>query len=171
MSAAKPSLTDTYLAKRPELVRFFSSRLGSPSAAEDLVQELYFKLDKVDAGEVRDPVAFLYRLGWNLMLDQMRHRRRATVRDQAWSDAAVDTLGATALDSAPAADKVLEGRQRLAQLMTALEELSPQTQRVFRLHKFEGLTHTETATRLGISRSAVEKHVSAALKHLLARRK
>jgi RNA polymerase sigma-70 factor (ECF subfamily) len=37
------------------------------------------------------------------------------------------------------------------------------------LHKFDGLTHAETAARMGISRSAVEKHVSLALGHLLKR--
>ena len=60
-------------------------------------------------------------------------------------------------------------RQRLEKLSKALETLSPVTQRVFRLHKFEGLTHAETAERMGISRSAVEKHVSLALGHLLKR--
>ena len=60
-------------------------------------------------------------------------------------------------------------RQRLALLTEALKELSPQTQRVFRMHKFEGLSHPEVAAAIGISRSAVEKHMMAALKHLLAR--
>jgi RNA polymerase sigma-70 factor (ECF subfamily) len=36
------------------------------------------------------------------------------------------------------------------------------------MHKFEGLSHPEVAAQLGISRSAVEKHMMAALKHLLA---
>ena len=171
VSSANRSLTDAYLAKRPELLRFFTGRLGSQAAAEDLVQELYFKLDRVDVAEVRDPLAFLYRLGWNLMLDQMRQKRRALARDQAWSDTEVDTIGVTALDQAPAADVALEARQRLERLMTALSDLPAQTQRVFRLHKFEGLTHSETAVRLGISRSAVEKHVSTALRHLVAQKR
>jgi len=37
----------------------------------------------------------------------------------------------------------------------------------FRLHKLEGLSHAETARRMNISVSAVEKHISAALKLLL----
>ena len=60
-------------------------------------------------------------------------------------------------------------QSRMALLTEALTELSPQTQRVFRMHKFEGMSHPEVAAALGISRSAVEKHMMAALKHLLAR--
>jgi RNA polymerase sigma-70 factor (ECF subfamily) len=37
------------------------------------------------------------------------------------------------------------------------------------MHKFEGLSHPQVAAALGISRSAVEKHVMAALRHLAAR--
>jgi RNA polymerase sigma factor (sigma-70 family) len=51
-----------------------------------------------------------------------------------------------------------------------VETLPPQTQRVFRMHKLEGLSHAETAARLGVSKSAVEKHMITALKRLLARR-
>jgi RNA polymerase sigma-70 factor (ECF subfamily) len=50
-----------------------------------------------------------------------------------------------------------------------LDRLPAQTRQVFVMHKFEGLTHTEVAHRLGISRSAVEKHVSTALRRLLER--
>ena len=50
-----------------------------------------------------------------------------------------------------------------------METLPPQTQRVFRLHKLQGLSHQETAESLGVSKSAVEKHVSLALKLLTER--
>jgi RNA polymerase sigma-70 factor (ECF subfamily) len=37
----------------------------------------------------------------------------------------------------------------------------------FRLHKLDGLSHAETAHQMKVSVSAVEKHISAALKLLL----
>ena len=66
-------------------------------------------------------------------------------------------------------EQALAARQRLALIIEALEDLPPIRRAVFRLHKFEGLSHGEVAAQLGISRSGVEKHVMAALKHLHAR--
>jgi RNA polymerase sigma-70 factor (ECF subfamily) len=78
-------------------------------------------------------------------------------------------MGGEEISPEPSAEAAVAARQRLQMLTAAIEELSPQTQRIFRMHKFEGLSHPEVAAALGISRSAVEKHMMAALKHLLAR--
>jgi len=164
------ALIDAYLARRADLVRFFALRLGSPAAAEDLVQEIYLRLTGIeDPDAVQNPAAYLYRLGSNLMLDKLRGERRGSARDRAWIDANRSTLGGEDLEEAPDAEAAVAARQRLAAVIAAVQELGPQTQRVFRLHKLEGLSHTETAQQLGISRSAVEKHMIAALKHLARR--
>lgn len=165
-----PALIEAYLARRAELVRFFTLRLGSAAAAEDLVQEIYLRLAGIeDPQAVQNPAAYLYRLGSNLMLDKLRGERRGSARDRAWIDSHRSTLGGQDLDEAPDAEAAVAARQRLAAVIAAVQELGPQTQRVFRLHKLEGLSHSETAYRLGISRSAVEKHMIAALKHLAKR--
>jgi RNA polymerase sigma-70 factor (ECF subfamily) len=165
-----PALIEAYLARRAELVRFFAARLGSPEAGEDLVQEIYLKISGLeDPAEVQSPGAYLYRLGSNLMLDRLRGARRSAARDQAWREANRTLSGAEEMDEAPDAASALAARQRLAAVIAAVQELGPQTQRVFRLHKLEGLSHSETAARLGVSRSAVEKHMIAVLKHLARR--
>ena len=66
-------------------------------------------------------------------------------------------------------DDVIDSRRRLSRLVDAVRELPPQCGKVFRLHKLEGRTHAEVAAELGISKSAVEKHMIAALKHLSRR--
>jgi len=45
--------------------------------------------------------------------------------------------------------------------------LPVRTRQAFRLHKLEDLTHAEVAQRMGISKSAVEKHIMRALRRLL----
>jgi RNA polymerase sigma factor (sigma-70 family) len=165
-----PALIEAYLERRTALVRFFALRLGSTAAGEDLVQEIYLRLTSREAQvEVQSPAAYLYRLGSNLMLDKIRGERRAAARDQAWRETHRSALGADEVDETPDAVAVLEGRQRLQRVVAAVQELGPQTRRVFQLHKLEGLSHSETAERLGISRSAVEKHMIAVLKHLARR--
>lgn len=159
-----------YLEKRPNLVRFFAARLGSSAAAEDLAQELYLRIAGLSADEdILSPMALLYRMGSNLMLDRLRRERRAAVREGAWLASATTRLGDEEIHDEPPADEALAARQRLALLLRELEALPPRMRRAFQLHKLEGLSHLETARAMGISVSAVEKHISGALKTLLAR--
>ncbi|WP_309606368.1 sigma-70 family RNA polymerase sigma factor [Phenylobacterium sp.] len=162
-------LLEAYLRRRDDLRRYFLARLGPAADVEDLVQDLYFKVRDLPAEEILNPAAFLYRLASNLMLDRLRYRHSTGVRDAAWRRTHHVSIGAVDIVDAPDAEAEVIARQRLARLAEALTTLSPRTQRVFQLHKFDGLSHSETAARLGISRSAVEKHVSLALKHLMIR--
>ena len=155
-------LIQLYLQKRPSLVRFFAARLGSSTAAEDLVQELYLKLSSLDPAEAVDnPSAFLYRAAHNLMLDRLRQEKRGVLRDGAWQ--VTQELHA----GEPAIDDALAARRRLAKLAAVVEEMPAKMREAFRLQKLEGLTQAETAKTMNISVSAVEKHISAALKLLL----
>lgn len=163
-------LVAAYFERKDELRRFFVARLGSSADADDLVQDLFLKLAGLDgAEEIHNPGAYLYRLASNIMLDRLKRHRRATARDGAWRETNHSALAGEDVAEEPAADDALAARQQLNRLVRALDDLTPQTQRVFRMHKFEGLTHAETAARLGISRSAVEKHMIAALRHLLSK--
>jgi RNA polymerase sigma-70 factor (ECF subfamily) len=166
----RAALRAAYLERRADLVRFFTMRLGSAAAAEDLVQDVFLRIERIDPkSDVQNLAGYLYRLGSNLMLDRLRTERRAAARDYAWRQTHRTIVGKDEVDEAPAAEEALSARQRLAAVVRALSELPPQTQRVFRMHKFEGLSHPEVAAALGISRSAVEKHVMAALRHLAGR--
>lgn len=162
-------LAAVYLERREDMRRFFLARLNGRGDVEDLVQELYLKVQAVTEEPIENPQAYLYRLASNLMLDRLRQARRAGARDTEWRRTNHAAVGILDVADTPDAESTVIARQRLEKLSKALEALSPLTQRVFRLHKFEGLTHAETAERLGISRSAVEKHVSLALSHLVTR--
>lgn len=155
------------MQKRADLVRFFTLRLRSSEAAEDLVQDIYIKLKDIDARPINDPSAYLYRVGWNMMLDRLRKQRRETAREAEWSNINANRIAADAVTDEPSAENAVAARERLEHIVNALERLPAQTQRVFRLHKFEGLSQGEVAAKLGVSKSAVEKHVSAALRHLV----
>lgn len=164
------SLLETYLERRPDLIRFFTLRLRSAAAAEDVVQDIYLRLAALDPGtEIHNPVGYLYRLGSNLMLDRLRGERRTAVRDASWRDSNRTLVGSEEIADEPSAEQAVAARQRLDAIVAVLKELPQQTQRVFRMHKFDGMTHPEVAQALGISRSAVEKHVMAALKLLSTR--
>jgi RNA polymerase sigma factor (sigma-70 family) len=160
-------LLATYLERRADLVRLFAGRLRSVSRAEDLVQAMYERLlsAPVDA-PIANPLAYLFRLGSNLMLDDVRQARRQGARERAWSDLQGMQTASGRGSEQPSPEEAAIARQRLRLLLDAVDRLPPQARRAFRLHKIEGLSHVETARAMGISRSAVEKQMSLALKLL-----
>ena len=167
--AETQALIAAYLRKRADLVRFFAKRTGSAAAAEDIVQDLYLKISGAPApDDLRSPEAYLYRVGSNLMLDRLKQERRQAARDDVWGRARGGE-GRESVADEPAADEALASRQRLERLLAGVDELPPQVARAFRRHKFDGLTHGEVAAELGVSRSAVEKYIMTALKHLMAK--
>lgn len=163
-------LIAAYLRKRADLVRFFSLRTGSAAMGEDLVQDLYLKISASEPpAELHSPEAYLYRVGTNLMLDRIKQQRRQSSREDNWDRETRRGDAPEAITDSPSPEDALDSRARLARLLAALDTLPPQVAAAFRLHKFEGLSHGETAERLGVSRSSVEKYMMSALKHLLAR--
>lgn len=163
-------LLEIYLERRPNLVRYFAARTGSLSVAEDLAQELYLKIATRDPEiTAENPVALIYRIATNVMLDRARGETRAAARDGAWRETVRLSLGGQDVADEAPADEAVASRQRLRRLVDAVAGLPPQMQRAFRLHKLEGRTHAETARIMGISVKSVEKHISAALRTLTAR--
>ncbi len=170
-SGPSDPLLEIYLERRANLVRFFAARAGSMTLAEDLAQELYIKIATRDreAAIIENPVALIYRVATNVMLDRARGESRSGVRDAAWRQINHASIGTDDVSEAPAADEVTASRQRLRQLVEAVDELPPQMQRAFRLHKLEGHSHADTAQIMGLSVKSIEKHISAALKALTLR--
>ncbi|MCA8903782.1 MAG: RNA polymerase sigma factor [Hyphomonas sp.] len=160
------SLVGEYLKSRDALVRFLTARTGSAAEAEDLVQDMFLKVQAVDATGIGNPTAFLYRLASNLFLDRLRSARRRQARDDAYAQTHTEAAGLDLVAQTPDPQQVVDSRQRLQQLIKAVESLPPQCRRVFVLHKLDGLSYAEVAGSLGISKSAVEKHMMTALKRL-----
>lgn len=140
-----------------KLRRLLRSRGRSPDDTDDLIQEAFLRLYRYRRQrEVRQPEAFLVRTTLNLSVDAARHQSRRgyqTSREQ-------ETL--EIVDPHPTPDEVLAAQQRLQRLRAGLETLSPRTREVLLLHRIEGYSHAQIAVRLGITVSAVEKHVAKA---------
>jgi RNA polymerase sigma factor (sigma-70 family) len=163
-------LVEEFLLRRDKLGRFLAARMGNSADGEDVLQEMFVRLSRAEiSDEVNDPAAYLFRMAMNVSRDHRRERARARAREGVWADTQYRMQAGSAVFDAPLADAEVAGRQMLAQVREALTELSPQCQRVFRMHKFEGLPHRDVAAALGISRRTVEKHMHTALRHLLKR--
>ncbi|MEJ5862606.1 sigma-70 family RNA polymerase sigma factor [Pseudomonas farsensis] len=142
-----------------ELVSFLCARLGNRQAAEDVAHDAYLRVLERTAGEqIEHPRAFLYRTALNLVVD--RHRRHLVRQAEPLEAIENDERWQT-----PALSQAVQHDQRLALIQQALDELPATCRDCFVLRKLDGLSHSQIAERLGISRSLVEKHIVNAMKH------
>ena len=126
--------------------------------AEDLVQEAFVRMQEYckGGGAVREPEAFLVRTVLNLAVDARRRDRRDLYEKQSVEDMYL-------VDLSPSPDEVFAAEQRLLKIRRSLAALSERTQQAFFLHRLEGFSYAEIAQRLGVSVSAVEKHIANAI--------
>jgi RNA polymerase sigma-70 factor (ECF subfamily) len=160
-----------YELHRDAVLRFLRARTRDPDEAQDILQELWIRLRQLRPGPIANGRAYLYQMANNLVLDRVRERRRRAVRDQNWVqqnfEVAQGAPGEShALDTSPRPEEALSEADELRQLQLAIAALPERARQVFCLHKLDGLGHAEVANRLGITRSAVEKHIAVAMKSL-----
>lgn len=161
-------LTAHFEAMREQLIGFLRARMGSAADAEDLVQELWLRLARLNTEPIANPRAYLYRMALNLANDLVRERSRRRKRDAVWSDMTINDINGNAVDVTPSPEQATADRQELSRLAVAIRALPERAQEVFRQHRLEGKSHAEVAMLLNISKSAVEKHMATAMRHLTA---
>lgn len=137
------------------LRKLLRQRGKSGDEADDVIQEAFLRLQTYrQEHRIHQPEAFLVRTVLNLSVDAKRRRER-------WgSTAVVDSEVQPLIDPGPTPDEVLASQQRLQHLRNGLESLAARTREVLLLHRIEGFSHAQIAERLGITVSAVEKHVA-----------
>lgn len=167
---ASAALLDAYVERRAALIRFFTARTGSSAQAEDIVQDMFLRLEAMTPqmrADVRNPQAFLYRLGSNLMLDAIKQRQRGGRRDAEWRASQSDSFGGVDVADAPSSEDAVYARMKLDKIVAALDGLNPNCRQAFRMHKLEGLSQADTAKAMGVTASSVEKYIATVIQHLL----
>lgn len=148
---------------RQPLWGFFFRRTRSCSDADDLVQEVFCRLSRADRGNVVKPANYVFAVAANLLRD---HHKKAI---QAPSmDAEIhDVLKETGIAFDP--ERILLGRDQLDRLEAILAEMPERTRAILLLHRLDNMKQRAIADHLGISTSAVEKHLARASQHLARR--
>lgn len=129
---------------------------------EDLIQEAYLRMQAYcqQGRKVREPEAFLVRTVLRLHSNARRYDRRHPKVDQAVEDLVL-------LDPTPSPDEVLQAEQCLKRLRDALDAVNPRTREIFFMHRLDQLSYADIAVRVGVSVSAVEKHIASAVAILM----
>lgn len=142
------ALGDLSLRHQSRVLSLAYRMLGDWHLAEDVAQETFLRLHQA-ACSYRPEARFttwLYRIVYNLSIDQQRKRTHAPVS----LDAAQGEL------QAESNTRSVEREELAAIVQRAISQLPERQHRVILLHRYEGLSHTDIARVTGWSQSAVE---------------
>lgn len=161
---ADPANTAFIADLRPALVAYFQRRCGNAAEAEDLAQDVILRaLSHAEWTSEEEARGYIFRIALNRWRD--RGRRKVTHGTEIdWDD---DSALSAGEEISP--ERVLTGQEQLRLIAAALQELEPRTRDVFVLCRLEQMKQKEIADVLGISVSAVEKHLVKALAHVARR--
>jgi len=153
---------ELYMRYAPRVEAFACCMLKSRSEAEDLAHDIFLKIweNRQSIGHIRSLGNYLFRMTKNAVFDRFEHKS-VQVRYERQCLAAGDFL------SDEVARNVRAGQRLVGALAQhAVERMPEQRQRVFRLSRYERLSHQEIARELGITTKTVEYHIRTALAEL-----
>lgn len=151
---------EVYNHYHPALYHYVLRFVKSPAIAEDVLQDVFLKI-----WEIRSRInpefsfkAYLYRICRNSVFKLLK---KMAVDE----NLRVQVMQHFAQSIADADLKIL-WQQYEEILHAAINSLSPQRQKVFRLCREEGKSYEQVANELGISRNTVKEHMVLAMKFI-----
>ncbi|ANO50110.1 hypothetical protein BA177_01750 [Woeseia oceani] len=145
----------------PVLVAYFLRRVDNRAEAEDLTQDVFKRLLTSDTSDVQSAEAYVFRVASNLLADRAR---RSKVRNEYLHNAATtEERHVEWLDPS----RIASNHEAIDKLAASVSALPKRTRDIFVLYRFEGMSQDDIADSIGISRSAVKKHVAKALRYLV----
>jgi RNA polymerase sigma-70 factor (ECF subfamily) len=136
------------------LLKFFTRRARSRTDAEEMVQDLFVRLlRRADLLTLDNIDGYVFEAAANIVRDRGRYE----LSRGGGRHVDIETLSPESEE--PGAERIVAGRQGLTRMLAALDALPPRARTIVILRRFENLTYAQIADRLGISVSAVEKHM------------
>lgn len=144
-----------FITQRSSLLRTLQRMVHDPSAAEDLLQETYLRVNRALGDRTVEHLEpFVFQTARNLALDYLRSRRlhELTIVE----DAPLTLIQSVAAPQS-ALDDAAHTWQLLDRLHASLASLTPRQQRTFTLSRIQGCSYLEIAGQLKVSPSTVQK--------------
>jgi RNA polymerase sigma-70 factor (ECF subfamily) len=144
-----------------DVLKRVARRTQGHADTEDLVQSAFIRMQNYSATRpVDNPAAFLVQTAVNIRLDAWRREKLLGKRQ--FSESLEEFENA-----APLPDEVMASRARLERVKAGIDQLPSRTREIFVMHRLENRKYGEIADKIGISKSAVEKHVAKATLFLI----
>ncbi|HYR76297.1 MAG TPA: RNA polymerase sigma factor [Pyrinomonadaceae bacterium] len=173
-------ISEIVAGERSRLRNFIRRRVSDPADAEDILQEVFYKL--VEANRLLMPIdhvtGWLFRVARNRITDLFRKQKPET-----WSDAApnnfddedgellqIEDLLPSPIDRLGAGPEALYLRSVLLdELELALDELPEEQREVFVAHELEGRSFKELSAESGVNVNTLLSRKRYAVLHLRER--
>ncbi len=157
------TLEELFSRHHSDLLAFLKKRLYNRDDAEDVAQEVYFRLARQpNLDKITYPKAFLIRIATNLLIDMNRCRQNLQADVPLEPEEMAEQYG----DDVSGPEVSAEGEEFLTAMQQALSQLSPKCRAIFVMNRVHGVTFRQIAEDLNLSRSMVEKYMRQALLHL-----
>jgi RNA polymerase sigma factor (sigma-70 family) len=145
-----------FLSQRSQMEALVNRRVGCRATAADLVQDLFLRFWRRPLVQVEELSTYLLRCAGNIAIDHLRSEG-SRVR-------ASEGLMAQPSDSVVGEPQAaLDANNDLRHVDAALRGLPERTRQIFLLNRIHGRKYAEIANAMGLSQSAVEKHMMRAL--------
>ncbi|MEM9054458.1 MAG: RNA polymerase sigma factor [Pseudomonadota bacterium] len=129
-----------------------------PPDPDDIAQQAFQKLiERERLSDIRNLKGFLWRTARNLVLNAKRSRST-----RAKYDFEIEQLYFPSRGGNSSPEAVLSAKEELRAINAALRAMPEKRRRAFILHRVEGLSVSEVARRLRISRSPADRHIMRA---------
>jgi RNA polymerase sigma factor (sigma-70 family) len=146
---------------RSWLTRYFHRRVQNLAEIEDMVQDVFTRLVARDSTEpVEHLGGYVMKTASSVFADWLRHRASHATRLHVALEP--ELHGEDEVDP----ERILGGEEELQAATMVLLQLPERTRTVFVLRRLEGWKFQDIAAHLGISVSAVEKHMVRAVHQL-----
>ena len=173
MTEQDRQISEIVAEERSRLRNFIRRRVPDPSDAEDILQEVFYKL--VEANRLLMPIdhvtGWLFRVARNRITDLFRKKKPKTFSDTAVEDEDGDVLQIEDLLPSPdAGPEALYVRHVLLdELALALEELPDEQREIFVAHELEGRSFKELSAESGVNLNTLLSRKRYAVLHLRER--
>ncbi|MFY9150497.1 MAG: RNA polymerase sigma-70 factor [Prolixibacteraceae bacterium] len=143
------------------LFSFVFKILKNEDEADDIVQEVFVKIweSREKLGDYKLLNSYIFTIAYNNSIDLIRKRIN--------SSKYLDHLkNSSVIEITPTTISEIEFNELNIQVGKLIANLPERQKHVYLLHREDGLTYTEIAEQLGISKNTVENHMVKALKYL-----
>jgi len=157
------SIAQAFIEHKSVLSAYLAHKFLSQADIDDLLQDIFEQAYLAEKKrDITSPKGYLFGVARNLLSQRYaKNARRISVEI---NDAQISDLAAEFISP----ENKLYYKIKMKILVKAIKTLPPQCQKVFILRKIRGLSQKKIASRLKISTSTVERHITIALSRLNA---